>query len=122
MPGGGRVHRAVAELDFLLGLFKIFRVRTSRQILVRPRVGADRHSGSKHFFRQLGTPARVFSDFEERRLETLVSQRLQDGCGAARPRSIVERQNDLLVAQEIVSLQVLEAEYRAASGIDLDDA
>jgi hypothetical protein len=38
----------------------------------------------------------------------IIAQGLEYGLGAARPGTIVERQNDFLVAQEIVPLGVLD--------------
>ena len=40
----------------------------------------------------------------------------------ARPRTVVEGQHDFLVAQEVVGLEMLEAEARAAGGVDLHHA
>ena len=39
-----------------------------------------------------------------------------------RPRAVVERQHDFLVAQEVEVLEMLEAESRTACGVDLDGA
>ena len=120
--GSGHMHGAVAHFDFLLGLFEILGVRIPRQIPVRPSVGPDRHAGVDHLFGDFGMPRRVLADLEECRLQTFVGQRLEDGGRVRRPRTVVEGQNDLLVAEEVVLLEVLEAEARAAGGVDLDDA
>ena len=40
----------------------------------------------------------------------------------SRPGPVIERQDDLLVAQEVVHLEMFEAETRAAGGVDLDRA
>jgi hypothetical protein len=68
-------------------------------------------------------PAGIFADLKESRSQTLVSQSLEHVLGAARPGTIVERQNDFLVAEKIpVLLEMLDTELRPPSRIDLDDA
>ena len=49
-------------------------------------------------------------------------QRLEDHRRVVRPGAVVEGQHDFVVAQEIVLLEMLEAEGGAAGGVDLDDA
>ncbi len=120
--GSCHMHGAVAHLDFLLGLVEILGVWISRQIPVRPGVGADRHAGVDHLFGDFRMPGRVLADFEECGLQAFVGQRLEDGGRVRRPRAVVERQNDLFVAEEVVLLEVLEAEAGTAGGVDLDDA
>ena len=70
------------------------------------------------YFRIVGG---VLADGEERREYALTRQRLDD-CGGGRPRTIVEGQNDFLITQEVMLLEMLEAESRSASRIDFDDA
>ena len=67
-------------------------------------------------------PRRVLADLEEGRLGAIVGQRLEHHRRVVRPRAVVEGQHDFLVAQEVVLLEVLGAEGRAAGGVDLDDA
>ena len=61
----GYMHGAVAHLDFLLGLLKILGVRISRQILMRPGVGADCHPGFDQLFGDFWMPRRMLADLEE---------------------------------------------------------
>ena len=63
----------------------------------------------------------VLADREERGPHAFIGQRLEHG-GRGRPRAVVEGQHHFLVAQEVVLLEVLEAEARAAGGVDLDRA
>src|SRR6185437_15237428 len=65
-------------------------------------------------------PAGVFTDREKHGLGALIGERLEHALGIARPRAIVESQHDLVVTQEVVGFEVLEAEARTASGIDLN--
>ena len=65
-------------------------------------------------------PSRVLADFEEGRFQTFVGQRLEH-CRGTGPRTVVEGQNDFLVVEEIVLLEMLEAESGAAGGVDLDN-
>ena len=89
---------------------------------MRPGVRADGVAGRGHLLENFGMPAGVLADREEQRLGALVGQRLEHALGVARPRAVVERQHDLVVAQEVVGLEVLEAEAGAAGGVDLDHA
>ena len=54
-------------------------------------------------------------------LHAFVGQRLEHRR-RGRPRAVVEGQHDFVVAQEVVLLEMLEAEARAAGGVDLDGA
>ena len=54
-------------------------------------------------------PSRVLADFEEGRFQTFVGQRLEHSRRTG-PRTIVEGQYDFLVVEEIVLLEMLEAE------------
>ena len=67
-------------------------------------------------------PHCVLADLKERGFQTLIGQRLEHRRRALRPGAIVEGQDDLLVAQEVVLLEVLEAESGSARRVDLDDA
>jgi hypothetical protein len=42
--------------------------------------------------------------------------------GAARPETIVKRQNDFLITKEITPFEMLNAEFGRSSRIDLHDA
>ena len=64
----------------------------------------------------------MLPDLKEGGLQTFVGERLDDRHGVLWPRTVVEGQHDLLVAEEIVLLEVLEAEARAAGGVDFDNA
>ena len=119
---GGRVHGADAHLDFLFGQFEIAGVRVPGKILVRPGMRADRHSGCDHLLGDFRMPGRVLADLKEGRLETLVGERLEHGQGVLRPGTVVEGQHHFLVAQEIILLEMLEAEPGPAGRIDFDDA
>ena len=111
-------HRRDALLDFGLGLVR----RHLRQVLVRPGVRADGVAGRRHLLQDFGMPAGMLADREEQRLGALVGQRLEHGRRVARPRAVVEGQHDFFVAQEVIGLEVLEAEAGAAGGVDLHHA
>ena len=115
------MHRADTHLDFRLGLFDVLGVGVARQILVRPSMGADCHAGREHLLGDLRMPGRVLADLEESRLEAFVGQRPEHGERVAGPRAVVESQDDFLVAQEVILLEVLEAEAGTAGGVDFDD-
>ena len=85
-------------------------------------MGADGHAGLDHLLGDFRVPSGVLADLEKRRLQALVGQCLEHGGRVARPRAIVEGQNNFLVAQEVILLEVLEAEAGAAGRVDLDDA
>ena len=86
------LYGAVAHLDFLLGQLYILRIRISRQILVRPGVGADRSPGFDYLLGDFGVPHCVYADLKECGLQTFVGQRLE-GCGRVLwPGAVVERQ------------------------------
>jgi hypothetical protein len=121
--GSSAIHSANAHLNFLLRLCGVAGIGVSRQILVRPRMRTDRHAGIDHLPRDLGMPTRIFADLEERRLHTLVSKRLEHASSADRPGTIVERQNDFVVAKEtLVASEMLETEFGPSGRIDLHDA
>src|SRR5215831_10360613 len=85
-------------------------------------MAADRHSGSSELFSQIGSPSRVFADFEERRLGAVVLQRLEHHRRVSRPGAIVEGQNHFPIAQKIILLEMLGSERRAACRINLNDS
>ena len=116
-----RVDGAYAHLDFFFGLLDVAGVGVLGQILVRPGVAADGHAGGGNQPAEFGMPDRVFADFKERRLETLIGQRLDDRRGVFRPRPVVESQHHFVLAQEIVLLEMLAAECGTAGRVDLDD-
>jgi len=84
------MHGAQAHLDLGLGLLEIARIGVLRQILVRPGVRADGVAGSDDLFGDLGMPHRVLADLEERGLEAIVGERLEDGRRVLRPGAVVE--------------------------------
>ena len=57
---------------------------------------------------------------KEQGLGALIRQRLEDRRGIAGPRAVVESQHHLAFAQEIVGLELLEAETGPAGGIDFN--
>ena len=65
---------------------------------------------------------RVLADREEQALGAFVRERLQHGGRVDRPRTVVERQHDFLLSEEVELLEMLEAEAGAARRVDLDDA
>src|SRR3974390_3012743 len=85
-------------------------------------MAADRHSGGGEFFGQIGSPSRVFADLEKCRLGAVVLQRLEHHRRVSRPRPIVERQSDFLIAQEIILFEMLGSECRATRRIDFNDS
>ena len=119
---GGHVHGAEAQLDFRLGLLDILGVGAARQILMRPGVGAERHAGCQHLLGDLRMPSPMLADLEEGRFEAFACQRLDHGGGVAGPGPVVERQHDFLVAEEVILLEMLEAEAWTTRGVDLHDA
>jgi hypothetical protein len=82
---------------------------------------ADGHAGVDHLLGDLRMPGGVLADLEEGRLQTFVGQRLEHGRRVPRPGTIVEGQDDFLVAEEVILLEMLKAEAGTADGIDLDD-
>src|SRR5208282_2676483 len=119
---GGHMYGAGAHLDFLLGQIEIACIGISRQVFVRPGVAADRHSGFDHLLGDLGMRDRVLADLEECGFQTIISERLENRWSVFRPGAVVESQHDLLIAEEVVLLEMLEAESGAALRVDLYDA
>jgi hypothetical protein len=69
---------------------------------VRPGVRADRHPGFNDLLGYFRIPHRVLADLKERGFQTLIGQRLEHRRRVPRPGAVVEGQDDLLVAQEVV--------------------
>ena len=113
-----RPHGADTFLEFFLGLVD----GQFRQIDMRPGMRSDCVSRRGHLLEDFGMPHGVLADGEEQGLGALIGKRLEDRQGVARPRSVVEGQHHLVVAQEIVGFELLEAEAGAAGGIDLNHA
>src|SRR5262249_26853756 len=107
-----------AVLDFVLALLLV----QLRHIFMRALVRADGMAGSSDLFHDLRVPTRMLADRKEKRLGALVGQGLEYGRCMSGPRAVVERQDDFMVTQEIVSLEMLEAEAGSARGVDLDNA
>jgi hypothetical protein len=85
-------------------------------------MAADRVAGGGNLLGDFGVPHRVLADLDERGLEAIVGERLEHGRRVLRPGAVVEGQHNFLIAQEIVLLEMLEAEARSAGRVDLDDA
>src|SRR6266536_1236479 len=64
-------------------------------------------------------PHGVLADREERGLDAVRRQCGEHGWRIVGPGSVVKGEHDLLVAEEIMLLEVLEPEARPASGVDL---
>src|SRR5207249_1380179 len=109
-------HGAETLLDLLLGLVG----GLLRQRDMRPGVSADGVALRGHLLEYVGMPERVLADGEERRLDAMRGERAQHRGRGGRPRAVVEREHDLALAEKVVLLEVLEAEARAAGGVDLD--
>lgn len=73
-------------------------------------------------FQDFGMPTGVLADREEHCLGALFSQRLQHRRRVARPRTVVVSQHDFLVAEEVIRLEVFEAEAGSAGGVNLHHA
>ena len=86
-----------------------------------PGVRADRVSGFRDLLEDFGIIGRVLADHEERRLHALLGECRQH-FWRGRPGTVVEGQQHFVVAQEIVLLEMFEAEAGAAGGVDFDDA
>ena len=110
--------RRDAFFDFVLA----FLLAQPRQVLVRPGVRTDGVAGRRDLLHDFRMPAGVLADREEHRLGALIGERLEHGRRVARPRAVIESEHDLVVAQEVISLEMLEAEARAAGGVNLHDA
>ena len=105
--------RAKALLDLVLGL--LLGHLLGIQVGVRPGVRADGVSGRQDLpqnFRMIG---RVLADREKQRLGAFVIERFEHGRRIARPRTVVEGQDDLLVGEEIDLLEMLEEGWNFTS-------
>ena len=120
--GDRRMQSTDPHLDLLLGLLDVAGVRLFGQILVRPGMATYRVAGSGHLLGDFGVPYRVLADLEERGLEAIVGKRLEHGRRIARPGAVVEGQHNFPIAQEIVLLEMLEAEARSAGRVNLNYA
>ena len=77
-------------------------------------------AGRGNLLEDAGLIGRVGADREKDRLGAVGGERGQDRRGVLGPGAVIEGQHDLAGAQEIMALEVLEAELRTAGGIDLD--
>ena len=121
---GARHHayRACALFDFVLGGFRAAFFHRRLQVCMRPGVAADGVAGREHLLQDFRVIGGVLADRKEGRPEALVGKRLEHRLGVVEPGAVVEGEHDLVVAQEIVVLEVLGAEARPSSGVDLDHA
>ncbi len=71
---------------------------------------------------EFGMPHRMLADRKEHGLGALRRKRAEHGGRIARPRPVVEGQDDLARLQRIVALEPLGAEAGTACGIDFDSA
>src|SRR5512143_4236830 len=129
MPQSGETEewtdRLVAECDAhcsntLFDLVYAFLLGKLGQILVRPGVRSNGMSAGRHLFHDFRVPARVFADRKKDRLGALVGKGLEHSRRMTWPGPIVEGEYDLVVTQEIVGLEVFEAEARPSGRVDLD--
>ncbi len=79
-------------------------------------------AGRGHLLEDSGLVGCVQADREEDRLGAVGGERRQHHLGVLRPGPVVEGQHDLALAQKVVALEMLEAEARAAGGVDLHGA
>ena len=78
-------------------------------------------SGGGHLLEDAGLVGGMGADREEDRLGAVCGKRGEHGGRVLGPWTIVEREHDLALAQEVVALEVLKAEAGAAGGVDFDD-
>ncbi|MEY9121603.1 hypothetical protein ABIA09_001165 [Bradyrhizobium yuanmingense] len=114
------LHRCKAFLDLVLALRFVELLVV--QVGVRPGVGADGVAGCVDLLEDLRLVGRVLADDEEDSGGAFVRECLQHRGRVARPGAVVEGQHDLLVAQEVELLEMLEAEAGTTRGVDLDRA
>ncbi len=62
----------------------------------------------------------MLSDREERCPQALVCKRLEYCLGIVEPGAVVESEHDLMVAQEVISLEMLGTKARPSRSVDLD--
>src|SRR5258708_25224048 len=122
--------RADALLDLIDGIV-LDRLRLAvdlavalrlRQILVTPGMRADGVPGGGDLLEDAGLVGGVQADREEDRLGAVRGKRGEHRRGVLRPGTVVEGEHDLAFAQEVVALEVLEAEAGAAGGVDFDQS
>ena len=129
--GGGRssdchANGADALLDLVLGIeFVGLELAVDqalafglRQILMAPGVRAHGMAGRGHLLENAGLIGRVQADREEDCLGAMGGQRRQHRGRIFRPGTVVEGQHHFAGPQEIMLLEVLEPELRAAGGVD----
>ena len=78
-------------------------------------------TGRLDLFQNVGMIRRVLADDEKRCLETVVGERLEH-LRRRDPRPVVESEDDFSILQEVVILEMLEAEPGTARRVDLDSA
>jgi len=76
--------------------------------------------GCGHLLEDARLVGGVQADREEDRLGAVRGERGEHRRGVLRPGAVVEGEHDLAFAQEIMALEVLEAEAGAARGVDFD--
>src|SRR5271166_5212376 len=87
-----------------------------------PGMRTDRMSGGRHLLEDLRLVGGVQADGEEDRLGAVRGERRQHCRGVFWPGSVVEGEHHLAVSQEIVGLELLEAETGPSRRVDLDHA
>src|SRR5262249_22706776 len=92
------------------------------KVLVRPGMRADRVASGCHLLQNFPMPAGMLADWTENRLGALIGEGLEHGRCVAGPWAIIEGQDDLMIAQKIISLEMLETEAGPTCRIDLDNA
>ena len=75
-----------------------------------------------HLLEDAGLVGGMLADREEDRPRAVRRERGEDRHRALRPRAVVEGEHDFAGAQEVMLLEVLEAETGTAGGVDLDRA
>src|SRR6266545_5101719 len=89
---------------------------------MRPGVAADRVACGCYLLEDARLIGGVLADREEDRLGAMCRERGEHSRSIPWPGAIVEGQHDLALAQEVVVLEMLEAEAWAAGGVDFDHA
>src|SRR5262249_49812548 len=121
-------HGADALLDLVLGVV-LYRFGLAvdlavtlglRQILVAPGMRTDGVPGGGNLLEDAGLVGGVQADREEDRLGAVRGERGEHCRGVLRPGAVVEGEHHLAFAQEVVGLEMLEAEAGAAGGVDFD--
>ena len=81
---------------------------------------ADGMPGRGYLLEDAGLVGGMRADREEDRLGAMRGERGEHCRGVLGPRAVIEGEHDLAFAQEIMALEVLEAEAGAAGGVDFD--